>query len=80
MSTPNDGGNAFPSPSTENWQGSEGMSLRDWYIGQAMKGLLSNPRITEHLIDLGKERFRAIAVDAEAYADAALAERAKENT
>lgn len=33
MSTKNDGGAAFPET---------GMSLRDWFAGQALKGLLSN--------------------------------------
>ena len=32
----NDGGPAFPGP-----YGSDGMSLRDWFAGQALAGLLS---------------------------------------
>jgi hypothetical protein len=34
----NDGGPAFPTSSG----GVEGMSLRDWYAGMAMKGLLAS--------------------------------------
>lgn len=38
MSTPNDGGRAFPRPASESNYGSPaqvGMSLRDWFAGQA---------------------------------------------
>lgn len=44
MSTPNDGGPAFPNvpsdPGYTLWD--QGMSLRDWFAGQALNGLLSN--------------------------------------
>lgn len=48
----NDGGPAFPRTVRENENGwgnysvgtsNDGMSLRDWYAGEAMKGMLSNP-------------------------------------
>ena len=43
----NDGGPAYPSvlykqAPTENWS-SDGMSLREWYRGQALAGLCANP-------------------------------------
>jgi len=54
---PNDGGPAFPGgPTGGEYRGedgyvyhqfspSTGMSLRQWYAGMAMQGLLSNPTI-----------------------------------
>jgi hypothetical protein len=37
-----DGGPAFPEPS-RSWQySSNGMSLRDWFAGQALAGILMN--------------------------------------
>lgn len=39
----NDGGPAFPHPEHKAAFSSEGMSLRVWLAGQAMKGLMSNP-------------------------------------
>lgn len=38
MSTPKDGGPAFPNEHRAN-----GMTLRDWFAGQALAGLLANP-------------------------------------
>lgn len=66
MSQTNDGGPAFPG---ENW-GSKGMSLRDYFAGQALAGLLACPRTN------GGEK--AFALHAYKYADAMLAERQKE--
>lgn len=44
----NDGGQAFPTQRAfdparpdHEWPGTEGMSLRDWFAGQALVGLLS---------------------------------------
>ena len=37
MTQPNDGGPAFPSDRADR----EGMSLRDWFAGQALAGLCS---------------------------------------
>lgn len=52
MSTPNDGGPAFPvpmwprqadgQPMSAHDFGLGGMTLRQWYAGQALNGLLSN--------------------------------------
>jgi len=45
MSTPKDGGSAFPMPpfncpnGDTDW-GNSGMSLRDWFAGQALTGML----------------------------------------
>jgi len=69
---PNDGGPAFPlTEDAVNHKNREfamqGMSLRDWFAGQALVGLLANDRPISH-----------VAPDAYAIADAMLVERAKE--
>lgn len=73
MSTPKDGGPAFPVDSS----GISGMSLRDWFAGQALAGIMANPDISSNLRLSGSE-FRLMVVRA-AFdtADVALAERAK---
>ncbi len=49
MSTIDDGGPAFPRPDTatdDHWEaGDPGMSLLDWFAGQAMAGMMANPNI-----------------------------------
>ena len=42
MSTINDGGQAFPAGNPTHG-GHEGMTLRDWFAGQALAGMLANP-------------------------------------
>ena len=43
MNTPqNDGGPAFPVPNDANVNQQEGMTLRDWFAGQALPGILSS--------------------------------------
>ena len=37
----NDGGFAFPVPNDANTNGQEGMTLRDWFAGQALAGLIA---------------------------------------
>jgi hypothetical protein len=39
MSNTNTGGPAFPDPQ-ENWRGEKGMTLRDYFAGQAIAGKL----------------------------------------
>lgn len=75
MSAPiNDGGPAFPSPTTYHLNGQVeygtfGMSLRDWFAGQVLAGIMSARSYTDV----------AEWVPARAYeiADAMLAERSK---
>lgn len=75
MAAINDGGPAFP----QNWEEGDraqfinpGMSLRDWFAGQALAGLVpvGNPMTVNN---------RPVAIEQAAYilADAMLAERAK---
>jgi hypothetical protein len=70
MSNINDGGPAFPStiqyfPDDKNANEEQGMTLRDWFAGQALAGML----IGEWLSDKG------VATLAYEYADAMLAAR-----
>ena len=63
MSTIDDGGPAFPVPS--GWV-SKGMSLRDWFAGQALAGLLADTNYGSRT-DLVRQSFE--------YADAMIAAR-----
>ena len=74
MSTPkNDGGPAFPGPSDYNqdgtpvWGGATGMTLRDWFAGQALVGMMANPEVIVSEEDVARIVYR--------YADAVLEER-----
>lgn len=60
---------AFPRPGFDNPAGYEdGMTLLDWFAGQALAGFLSSPLLG----DLGRQK---IAGEAYAIADAMLAHR-----
>lgn len=67
MSAQNDGGPAFPSPSVQH-QSLRGMSLRDWFAGQALAGSLANPGVMS-AIDWATQAYEL--------ADAMLAARAQ---
>jgi len=68
----NDGGPAFPSEGrigdVPYVMTNTGMSLRDWFAGQALVGLMSNPAGTNHL-------YQELCKYAYGTADAMLAER-----
>ena len=74
MTDRHDGGPAFPCLGNvghnSDWVSDDGMSLRDWFAGQALAGILSNPNIENAYfkIDAG------LAYDA---ADAMLAARSE---
>lgn len=80
-----DGGPAFPDPAPLH-EAAPGMSLRDWFAGQALVGWLSGPCSGEVLEDYDndadgfREHQQQVAVTCYGYADAMLAERAKERT
>jgi len=76
MSTPNDGGSAWPQIKTAagayhgNTYSFGGMSLRDWFAGQALAGLTANTDLT----DTNAKITAAVAYDC---ADAMLDARNK---
>jgi hypothetical protein len=84
MTTKNDGGPAFPPHGGETLYHriSDGMSLRDWFAGQALAGLVANANLLDFL-DEGqrpvsdKDFASVISKGAYFYADAMLAERSK---
>jgi len=91
MSESNNGGPAFPSEPTRYILGGSGgagelkpagypgMTLRDWFAGQAMQGLLAEPQPDDGEPELGLGREYATNAAKAAYrlADAMLAERSK---
>jgi hypothetical protein len=70
--TTNDGGPAFPGFASDISNG-DGMSLRDWFAGKAMQGILS-----AQVHGLGVEFAEQFAKLAYKQADAMLAAREKE--
>ena len=73
-----DGGPAFPNAggSDSPLYGAYGMSLRDWFAGQALMGITSNPNTRGDADRLSE----GIALYAFKAADAMLAERKKERS
>lgn len=75
--TPNDGGPAFPvnyAYRPKEGAYGDGMSLRDWFAGQAMQGLLASDRkFGKPSETLGE----AVARNAYEFADAMIAARAR---
>ena len=65
----NDGGPAFPRSASDISDGSEGMSVRDYFAGKALAGMLADSTIDLAMSDIADRAFR--------YADAMLAEREK---
>lgn len=58
-----------------------GMTLRDYFAGQALMGVISNPNTPDQLIGMGFEGAKDhVAEYAYAAADAMLAARDKEGT
>lgn len=75
-------GPAFPradsiSPDGTFWEaGNNGMTLRDWFAGQAMSAICKD-RSVKGFSTTGQEAAEWMAVQAYGYADAMLAERKK---
>lgn len=75
----NDGGPAFPRPySCQNIPAQRGMSLRDYFAGQALAGMLAANGVMEEATKVGDQPQIGLAVVAYNIADAMIAERAKE--
>lgn len=71
MTDKDNGGPAFPQALTieEEFSGSQGMTLRDYFAAKALQGLIACPQIDGPC--------ELIVADAYRYADAMLAERQK---
>lgn len=71
MATVNDGGPAFPVESTDHAKyGIAGMSLRDWFAGMALQGMLAAS-------DGCGGEYRSTSEQAYRFADAMIAQRDK---
>ena len=74
LSTPavkrNDGGPAFP---RDGWAPEDGMSLRDYFAGQALAGLCANMQV-DRFIEMSVGHMAGLSY---MYADAMLRERSK---
>ena len=68
--TPEDGGAAFPVAHSYLIQ--PGMSLRDYFAGKAMEGMLANPKLQEQILKAGQSWIEESAY---AVADAMLRAR-----
>ncbi len=74
MGSRNGGGPAFPRQDTDWSEGHVGMSLRDWFAGQALAGIWAGDApVYAH--KLAESNLEARAKTAYAMADAMLAER-----
>lgn len=65
MNTPNDGGPAFPvapcgtgDPRDGMTTGHDGMTLRDWFAGQALAGILASPDKTRSFTRIAEECYK----------------------
>jgi hypothetical protein len=75
INIPKDGGPAFPRPASEaypKYGQQDGMTLRDWFAGQALAGILINYTTQKFGV-----KDSDVAQHAYIFADAMLAERAK---
>ena len=79
--TPQDGGPAFPATVYDKaqhlWYEVPGMSLRDWFAGQALAGLAACPTTSLNNGMRGKNTSTGHAALAYEMADAMLAKQAK---
>ena len=76
----NDGGAAFPVPSDcpyTRFAGDYGMTLRDWFAGQALTGVLGNPATMEFMATKGDDLCTTASRLSYEMADAMIAERDK---
>jgi hypothetical protein len=65
------GGPAFPAQHFDLAEHEHGMTLRDWFAGMAMQGMLAND------IECGPEQVPIIVASAYVLADAMIQERSK---
>lgn len=83
MNTPDDGGSAFPWRGSDP-DGSQGMSLRDYFAGQVMAGMFADGSSFSTVSKQAAEKHRGptemAASIAYSVADAMIAERSKART
>jgi hypothetical protein len=75
MSTPNDGGRAFPRPAAGYSGSQEGMTLRDYFAGQALAAILVNASADDGSFKSAKELCDIAAPVAYIAADAMIVAR-----
>jgi hypothetical protein len=55
----NDGGSAFPLPmGSETTQGTDGMTLRDYFAAKALQGLITDEYWTRSSVEAAKKAYR----------------------
>jgi len=67
----NDGGPAYPHEKVTNrtgpvitkWKNYPGMSLRDWFAGMALQGMMSDSRFREELKAIGVAKYSYTIAD-----------------
>ena len=77
---PKDGGSAFPIPHDDRpgaYVAEPGMSLRDWFAGQALTGMLLASYRHDSLRRVPKGDLESVSQDAYDIADAMLEARSK---
>lgn len=86
MSKIDDGGAAFPEHRFESYGSGAGrhlvhggMSLRDWFAGQALAGLAVHEKPYDNTIDAMDSYCRSLAVKSYRLADAMIKERGGED-
>jgi hypothetical protein len=82
MAERKDGGPAFPRRGNDHEEGAKGMTLRDYFAGQAMQATLGSDTAVSEIMaaDMDADRSglaKAVAAIAYLFADAMLAERSR---
>ncbi len=77
MTNKEDGGPAFPRAEGESSAPRDGMTLRDWFAGQAIGGMLASQYVSEHagLYKTDAGMVEGLALRSYQIADAMLAAR-----
>ena len=57
MTQPNDGGPAFPRPASQHSGPQEGMSLRDWFAGQALASMQTDGWTLQSMSGLARRAY-----------------------
>ena len=73
MSQDKDGGPAFPISTIDGYNNS-GMTMRQWYKGMAIQGMMANNEILERITEGSGMKFEFLAKSTGEIADAMVAE------